>query len=275
MECPNCATLLQPRETDCPMCGTPVGTTAGSGRRPTTKLGEDDEELYTPPHGIWASGGARPPSARPSDGAPKLERPSFSATSTRPSASDPEARPSFPPPEPQASSFPSQARPTFVPPPEPPPFSAPGSTEVALPPDWRSAPPEAAPAAKVAEATESRPGRLVGVIVSFSEPEGVLHPIRKGRTTLGRGDDAQDVDVYVDDPKASRQHCIIAVQPDQIVLFDAASRHGTYIKKAHETVEEPVTTVALEDGDVFRIGDTRYQFYRFRPDVLEATRSPR
>ena len=53
------------------------------------------------------------------------------------------------------------------------------------------------------------------------------------------------------DINSSRLHAYILFQNSKHVLFDASSLNGTFLN------EEKITEVALNHGDIFKIGNTR------------------
>ena len=65
--------------------------------------------------------------------------------------------------------------------------------------------------------------------------------------TIGRQLDNQIAVVH---PTVSRRHACIARKGEDVVLWDAGSRNGTFVNGAK------VTSAVLRDGDTVRIGDT-------------------
>lgn len=73
----------------------------------------------------------------------------------------------------------------------------------------------------------------------------------KDRTILGR---SRDADVLVVDPAVSREHSAIVTEGQRYILEDLGSANGTLVNG------EPVTRVALTEGDVIQLGDTAIVF---------------
>lgn len=82
------------------------------------------------------------------------------------------------------------------------------------------------------------------------EVSGSAYPLVRAVTRLGRG---TDVDIRVEDPGASRNHCEI-VLGQTIYLRDLNSTNGTFLDG------ERITEVALVDGAVVQIGATSLVF---------------
>ena len=82
------------------------------------------------------------------------------------------------------------------------------------------------------------------------EAGGSAYPLVRAITRLGRG---TDVDIRVEDPGASRNHCEI-VLGQTIFLRDLDSTNGTFLNG------ERVTEVPLVDGAVVQIGATSLVF---------------
>jgi len=70
--------------------------------------------------------------------------------------------------------------------------------------------------------------------------------LREGENVLGRADDAE---VWVDSPQASRRHARIVVAGSEAVLEDLGSKNGTYL--GNQRIRAPS---ALADHDRIRIG---------------------
>jgi hypothetical protein len=82
------------------------------------------------------------------------------------------------------------------------------------------------------------------------EAGGSSYPLVRAVTRLGRG---TDVDIRVEDPGASRNHCEI-VLGQTIFLRDLNSTNGTFLDG------ERVTEVPLVDGAIVQIGATSLVF---------------
>jgi hypothetical protein len=79
--------------------------------------------------------------------------------------------------------------------------------------------------------------------------KGTVYPIAKPRITIGRG----NADVTIDDPSASRLHCVVETIEDWVQLRDLGSTNGTLVN------DKPIKTSTLENGSTFRVGDHVFQ----------------
>ncbi|MGH2856683.1 MAG: FHA domain-containing protein [Solirubrobacteraceae bacterium] len=93
-----------------------------------------------------------------------------------------------------------------------------------------------------------------------------LIPLARPITHIGRGLVA---DVRLQDPHVSRRHAIVALRGDGARALDDRSANGTYVNGRR------VTTVALSDGDVLRIGRAVLRYVevapRRRPEPVRRT----
>jgi pSer/pThr/pTyr-binding forkhead associated (FHA) protein len=89
---------------------------------------------------------------------------------------------------------------------------------------------------------------------------GKLHVLRDGRTLLGR---AVDVEIPVDDSKASRMHAAIDWQSGFYKITDLGSTNGTFLNGKAVQMSETLTV-----GDEIRIGSTC-----FRVEILEEAKN--
>jgi pSer/pThr/pTyr-binding forkhead associated (FHA) protein len=78
------------------------------------------------------------------------------------------------------------------------------------------------------------------------EAGGLAYPLVHAITRLGRG---SEVDIRIDDPGASRNHCEI-VLGDPVVIRDLNSTNGTLVNG------EAITQVNLQDGSQIQVGTT-------------------
>ena len=101
-----------------------------------------------------------------------------------------------------------------------------------------------------AEVTTQGGGSAVVVGQPRLEASGGTYQLVRAITRLGRG---TDVDIRVEDPGASRNHCEI-VLGSPIYLRDLDSTNGTF----HNG--EQITEVALVEGSVVQIGTTSLVF---------------
>src|SRR3954453_20123247 len=84
------------------------------------------------------------------------------------------------------------------------------------------------------------------MLVQESPTPGREYPARAG-VTLGR----EGCDVALADPEVSRRHAALKESGAGIAIEDLGSTNGTFVNEARIT-----GTVALNDGDTVRIGDT-------------------
>lgn len=83
------------------------------------------------------------------------------------------------------------------------------------------------------------------------EIDGTRHPIKAGRTVVGRGTDA---DITVDDAGASRRHLEILWDGRRAQVTDLGSTNGSTLNG------RPLTTAPLPADSVIEIGRTRLVF---------------
>jgi hypothetical protein len=106
------------------------------------------------------------------------------------------------------------------------------------------------------------------VLVQESPPPGREYPARAG-VTLGR----EGCDVVLADPEVSRRHAALRESGKGIAIEDLGSTNGTFVNEARIT-----GTVALNDGDTIRLGDTvlrlRVAAAAARPDAQPAAQQP-
>jgi pSer/pThr/pTyr-binding forkhead associated (FHA) protein len=74
---------------------------------------------------------------------------------------------------------------------------------------------------------------------------------KKSRVTFGR----EGADVDVQDPAASRLHCVIEVYGSVVVLRDLESASGTFLNDAQ------IKDELLKDKDKIRLGSTVFQIH--------------
>lgn len=149
----------------------------------------------------------------------------------------------------------------YVPPPLPPPPPPPLPTPP--PPVPEPAPPTELAAAPVYEAPLRSPAPVE--TVSLRRPPSrlawlvVRSGLRMGKefrlgeeTNIGR--DATRSDIVIDDTGMSRQHAKIRLENEQFVLYDLASRNGTFVN------DEQIQKRVLMDGDRIKMGETIFTF---------------
>ncbi|MEW5718713.1 MAG: FHA domain-containing protein [Chloroflexota bacterium] len=85
-------------------------------------------------------------------------------------------------------------------------------------------------------------------------------PLTKDALTIGR---QAECDIFLDDPKVSRQHARLEARGDAFVVRDLGSTNGTWVG------DQRVETYTLQDGDTLSIGQARLVFKRgFVTDAL-------
>jgi len=95
---------------------------------------------------------------------------------------------------------------------------------------------------------------LAGFLVSFDADElGTFWPIHQGRTTIGRKDAAEGLDLEIDHPTTSSRHALIlaTARPGRLEIEDLGSTNGTFLEN------EKITTgmrYELCDGASLRFG---------------------
>ena len=90
-----------------------------------------------------------------------------------------------------------------------------------------------------------------GILIDQQHPEN-RHDLNKPVVHLGR---TSASDVYLDNPKVSRQHATIKLEKGDFVIFDLGSSNGTFVND--KRVTDPV---ALQDGDVLRFSNMAFVF---------------
>lgn len=78
---------------------------------------------------------------------------------------------------------------------------------------------------------------------------GTGHRLPGAQVTVGRS----GTDITVDDPEVSRNHCLIKVFGDRIVIMDLESTNGTYVGSKR------VMTANLGVSEQFSIGNTVFE----------------
>ena len=78
---------------------------------------------------------------------------------------------------------------------------------------------------------------------------GTEYRLSGPQMTVGRS----GTDITVDDPEVSRNHCLIKVFGDRIVILDLDSTNGTYVEG------KKVKTANLGDSERFKIGNSAFE----------------
>ncbi len=90
-----------------------------------------------------------------------------------------------------------------------------------------------------------------GILIDRQQPKK-RHDLNKPVVNLGR---TSTSDIFLDNPKVSRQHATIKWEKGDFVIFDLGSSNGTFVND--KRVTEPL---ALQDGDVVRFSDMAFVF---------------
>ncbi len=98
---------------------------------------------------------------------------------------------------------------------------------------------------------EYREERLGVLTVLNGEKAGLSFYLEGGKTRVGR---AEDNDLKLPDPRASRYHAEIERAPEGYILRDLGSTNGTMVRGRR------VMERLLEDGDILEIGGTQMRF---------------
>lgn len=80
------------------------------------------------------------------------------------------------------------------------------------------------------------------------------YPLPEGRFAIGR---AENSDLMLDDPMASRNHAVIVVTGERVIAEDLQSRNGSFVNEVRLTEPRP-----LQHGDVLRIGSQEFTLIR-------------
>lgn len=89
------------------------------------------------------------------------------------------------------------------------------------------------------------------LIVLYGRPLGRRLPLDRPEVIVGRSDTAA---IQVDEDWVSREHARIEVRERGCTLEDLGSTNGTWVNDAR------VTTTALADGDLIRVGQTVFKY---------------
>lgn len=105
----------------------------------------------------------------------------------------------------------------------------------------------------------ARRGVVKAVLVEYLGPEdtGVLHPLKLGRTSVGRG---SDQDVVLRDQRVSAQHGFFVVEEDRAHFLDVSS-NGSEV----DGVALRGGAADLDQGSVLKLGDTHLVVLLVRP----------
>lgn len=107
---------------------------------------------------------------------------------------------------------------------------------------------------------EVAPARLE--VVVGTGMAGSSYPITQRGLSIGR---AEDRDIVIPDPAASRHHVQISLQNGEYVLRDMGSANGVFVNAVR------VRECTLADGDLIRIGNTEMRFVRYQMGAGDTT----
>ncbi|GHV55825.1 hypothetical protein FACS1894182_00980 [Bacteroidia bacterium] len=101
--------------------------------------------------------------------------------------------------------------------------------------------------------------RLVGVLFTNNiDKMGVVFNLFEGKNLIGRNDANCNIKVLTDTMMSSK-HALLLNRGESFILRDEMSSHGTFVND-EDIATEPYT---LKDGDVIRMGNTRFLFRSF------------
>jgi len=111
----------------------------------------------------------------------------------------------------------------------------------------------------VGETTVNREADLEGtpihgkIIISYTDKgKEKIYKMKKNSIIIGRSTKA---DIYIPDPKLSRNHARIEINSKNVVgLFDLGSLGGSFVN------DEKIIKVALNPNDRFQLGNTKFVF---------------
>lgn len=101
-----------------------------------------------------------------------------------------------------------------------------------------------------AEEEEEEAGMVFSFIGLTTPVEGQTYTLPVADVHLGRG---EDCDIVVNSPSVSRNHAVLEVDPDKLVVEDLGSSNGTYVNN------ERVAREPLKHGDRVRFGNVEFE----------------
>lgn len=229
IRCSKCATVFEIRN---PALSVAPGTYEADETGPLNSpiLGSDDFSLDTTMMGR----GPRP-------------RPASAARAASPGTAAPAGAPS----------------PGFVPPPIPPAYQtgAPPSRPVPRGADKTPIPSELSRAGRAETNPAIRPLKLPDherlSLACIAGPDaGRIFEVDRPRLVIGRN----NADILLSDAECSRQHAVLEVSDDRVMVIDLGSTNGTYFN------ERRVGQIQLENRSEFDIGATTLMLIRTRKD---------
>ena len=90
--------------------------------------------------------------------------------------------------------------------------------------------------------------RTITISVISGRSTGSTHSLTKTRTSIGQAGGGADIEI--DDPQASRLHCVVGLTEDKVRLCDLDSVAGTYVN------DDRIQATDLEHLSEFRVGST-------------------
>jgi pSer/pThr/pTyr-binding forkhead associated (FHA) protein/tetratricopeptide (TPR) repeat protein len=102
------------------------------------------------------------------------------------------------------------------------------------------------------------PGKKMVPRIVFTTPSGEVktYPLGEAQLIIGRSD---EVDVYLDDARISRQHCTIEKREDAYIVKHMSATNPTFLN------DKPIVEKRLYNGDNLRIGPFNLTFISDRP----------
>jgi hypothetical protein len=107
------------------------------------------------------------------------------------------------------------------------------------------------PVSAGAAPTSTNAGRLPALVMAPGTAGESAYPLTGPRTVIGR---AEDCDLRLADPGASRHHAELQRSSDDVTIVDLRSTNGTLVNGKR------VDRATLEDGDEIVIGETSFAF---------------
>lgn len=115
---------------------------------------------------------------------------------------------------------------------------------------------ERAPRTRPTEVYDEGPPVMAWLAVTSGARKGKQFGLTTGRNSIGR--DGTKCDIILDDRKVSAQHARIQYENGRFVIYDLASRNGTFVNK------QRVQKQTLMDDDELRLGNTMLIFKEAR-----------
>jgi serine/threonine protein kinase len=104
------------------------------------------------------------------------------------------------------------------------------------------------------------------LVVIAGPDQGRTFPVENEHAyDIGRG---QDTLTQLQDPRASRKHCVLEIFDGKVCLKDGGSAGGTLLN------HKKISQAELQPGDVFQIGDTSLRFEARAPDATTMSKAP-